>query len=173
MSLTDWLENGWRSSPASSQREEAKENPALQMSRFQEHFPLALSDQDFHFIRKFMDEISGEKGNCDKNHRKLGRPERKKPVSPETSWVRKCISLRNVENSHLFCGNDIANEKMVFTHSALQLQNGVFREFLGKKSHWKSLPWFMTLWGLLWVILPHHSLDTEQTQLWQTHWDLE
>lgn len=81
------------------------------MSRFQEHFPLALSDQDFHFIRKFMDEISGEKGNCDKNHRNLRRPVRKKPVGPETSWVRKCISLRNVENSHLFCGNDTANEK--------------------------------------------------------------
>lgn len=48
----EWMKN---CSPASNQREEAKENPALQMSRFREHFPLALSDQDFHFIRKFMD----------------------------------------------------------------------------------------------------------------------
>lgn len=97
-------------SPASSQREEAKENSALQMSRFQEHFLLALTDQDFHSVRKFMNEISVEKGNCDKNHRNLSKPIKTKPVSPETSWVRKCISLRNVETTHLFCGNDIANE---------------------------------------------------------------
>lgn len=58
-------------------------------------------------------------------------------------------------------------------HWVLQLQNRAFREFLGKKSHWKLLPWFMMLQGLLWVIPPHHGLDTEQTQLWQTHWDLE
>lgn len=114
-----------------------------------------------------------EKGNSDKNHRNLSRPVKKKPVSPGTSWVRKCISLRNVENTHLFCGNGIANEEMVLMHWALQLQNGAFRECLGKKSHWKLLPWFMMLQGLLLIILPHHSLDTKQTQLRQTHWDLE
>lgn len=69
------------------------------MSRFQEHFPLALGDHDIPFIRKFMDKIHiVEKENCDRNHRNLSREVKKKPVSPETSWVRKCNSLRNVEN---------------------------------------------------------------------------
>lgn len=82
-------------SPASSQREEAKESPALQMSSFQEHFPLALSDQDFPFIRKFMDKISVEKGSLLRTNR--SRAVKKKPVRSETSWIRKYISLRNVE----------------------------------------------------------------------------
>lgn len=94
-------------SPASSQREEAKENPALQMSRFQEHFPLALSDQDFPFIRKFMDKISVEKGNCDKNQPKQSSEEEtceaRNFLGQEIYFLKKC-------GKDLFCRNDIANE---------------------------------------------------------------
>lgn len=52
----------------------------------------------------------GEKGECDKNHRNQTGLEDKKPVSLETPWVRKHVFLRNLENTHLFCGNDIAKQ---------------------------------------------------------------
>lgn len=57
-----------------------------------------------------MGESSGEKGECDKNRMNQTRLEDKKPVSLETPWVSKHVFFRNLENAHLFWGNDIAKQ---------------------------------------------------------------
>lgn len=79
---------------------EAKENTVLQMSRFQERFPLTLSGSLVSFYEKSMDESSGEKGECAKSHRSQTRLVDKELVSLETSWVSKNVFLRNLENTH-------------------------------------------------------------------------
>lgn len=79
---------------------EAKENTILQTSRFQEHFPLTLSESLVSFYEKFMDESSVEKGERNKNHRNQTRPADENPVSPETPGVSKHVFLRNLENTH-------------------------------------------------------------------------
>lgn len=54
-----------------------------------------------------MDESSGEKGECDENDTDQGRLVDKEPVSLETSWVRKLVLLRPLEDTPLVCGNRI------------------------------------------------------------------